>query len=128
MLKKLEMKEMSPRGLKKLWLKRSSKEDCCGLGMWSGWKMGRLPIAALRGQVEGKSSRGRQRKIWMNNVILEVACHQRCYITCRIYNYNYNYNVREDLKEKNIDLARISEATRNREVWRSLVRASSSAR
>jgi len=21
--------------------------------------------------------------------ILEVACHQRCYITCRIYNYNY---------------------------------------
>ena len=20
-----------------------------------------------------------------------VACHQRCYITCRIYNYNYNY-------------------------------------
>jgi len=37
-------------------------------------------------------------------------------------------NVREDLKEKNIDLTRIVEATRNREVWRSLVRASSSAR
>jgi len=37
-------------------------------------------------------------------------------------------NVREDLKEKNIDLTRIGEATRNREVWRSLVRASSSAR
>ena len=36
-------------------------------------------------------------------------------------------NVREDLKEKNIDLTRIGEATRNREVWRSL-RASSSAR
>ena len=48
-------------------------------------------------------SRGRQRKTWMDNV-------------------------REDLKEKNIDLIRIGEATRNREVWRNLVRASSSAR
>jgi len=28
------------------------------------------------------------------------------------------------LKEKNIDLTRIGEATRNREVWRSLIRAS----
>jgi len=37
-------------------------------------------------------------------------------------------NVSEDLKEKNFDLTRIGEATRNREVWRSLVRASSSAR
>jgi len=36
--------------------------------------------------------------------------------------------VREDLKDKNIDLTRIGEATRNREVWRSLVRSSSSAR
>jgi len=46
--------------------------------------------------------RGRQRKIWMDNV-------------------------REDLKEKNIDLTRIGETARNREVWRSIVRASSSA-
>src|SRR6218665_824067 len=52
---------------------------------------------------EGKRSRGRQRKTWMDNV-------------------------REDLKERNIDLTRIGEATRNREVWRNLVRASSSAR
>ena len=37
-------------------------------------------------------------------------------------------NVREDLKEKNIDLTRIGEAARNREIWRNLVRASSSAR
>ena len=37
-------------------------------------------------------------------------------------------NVREDLNEKNIDLTRIGETTRNREVWRSFVRASSSAR
>jgi len=37
-------------------------------------------------------------------------------------------NVREDMKEKNIDSTRIGEATRNREVWRSLVRTSSSAR
>ena len=63
----------------------------------------RLPNAALYGHVEGKRSRGRQRKTWMDNV-------------------------REDLKEKNIDLTRIGEATRNREVRRSLVRASSSAR
>ena len=34
----------------------------------------------------------------------------------------------EDLKEQNIDLTRIGEASRNREVWRSLVRASLSAR
>jgi len=59
----------------------------------------RLPNAALHGHVEGKRSRGRQMD-----------------------------NVREDLKEKNIDLTRIGEATRNREVWRNLVRASSSAR
>ena len=58
--------------------------------------------AVLHGLVEGKRSRGRQRKIWMDNV-------------------------REDLKEKNSDLTRIGEVTRNREVWRSLVRASSSA-
>jgi len=32
-------------------------------------------------------------------------------------------NVREDLEEKNIDLTRIGEATRNREVGRSLVTA-----
>jgi len=37
-------------------------------------------------------------------------------------------NARENLKERNIDLTRIGEATRNKEVWRSLVRASSSAR
>ena len=37
-------------------------------------------------------------------------------------------NVREDLKEKSIHLTRIGEATRNGEVWMSLVRASSSAR
>ena len=30
-------------------------------------------------------------------------------------------NVREDLKERNIDLTRIGEATRSREVWRNLV-------
>src|SRR6218665_150613 len=63
----------------------------------------RLPNAALHRHVEGNINRGRQRKTWMDNV-------------------------REDLTEKNIDLPRIGEATRNREVWRSLVRASSSAR
>src|SRR6218665_3861363 len=63
----------------------------------------RLPNADLYGHVEGKRSRGRQRKTWMDNV-------------------------REDLKEKNIDLTRIGKATRNRDIWRNLVRASSSAR
>src|SRR6218665_1404208 len=62
-----------------------------------------LPNAALHGHVEGKRSRGRQRKTWVDNV-------------------------REDLKEKNINLIWIGEATRNREVWWSLVRASPSAR
>src|SRR6218665_1742092 len=62
-----------------------------------------LSNAALHGHVEGNRSSGRQRKTWMDNV-------------------------REDLKEKNIDLTRIGEATSNREVWRNLVRASSSAR
>ena len=56
----------------------------------------RLPIAALHECVEGKRSRGRQRKIWMDNV-------------------------REDLNEKNFDLTRIGEATRNREVWMRLI-------
>jgi len=30
-------------------------------------------------------------------------------------------NVNEDLKDRNIDLTRIGEATRNSEVWRSLI-------
>jgi len=37
-------------------------------------------------------------------------------------------NVKKDLKNKNIDLTRIGEATSYRKVWRSLVRASSAAR
>ena len=49
----------------------------------------RLPIAALHGHEERKRSRGRQRKIWIDNV-------------------------REDPKEKNNDLTRIGEVTRNR--------------
>jgi len=72
--------------------------------VWTRGKDGgkRLPNAALHGHVEEKRSRGRQRKTWMDND-------------------------RGDLKEKNINLNRIGEATRNREVWTSLVRASSSA-
>ena len=58
----------------------------------------RLTITALHRHVEGKRSRGRQRTIWM-------------------------VNVREELKEKNIDLTRTGEVTRNREVLRSIVRA-----
>ena len=73
----------------------------CGLDMWNGWSekdyQSRLYMDTRR-----EREAERQRKIWMDNV-------------------------REDLKEKNIDLTRIDDATRNREVWRSLVRASSSA-
>jgi len=37
-------------------------------------------------------------------------------------------NVREDLSDKSIDLTNIGEITRNRETWRSLLGALSSAR
>src|SRR6218665_1682023 len=100
-------KQEKSLGIKKQWYKRSRKGDYSGLDMCNGhverMEDKRLPNAALHGHVEGKRSRGRQRKTWMDNV-------------------------REDLKERNIDLTRIGEATRNRKVWRNLVRASSSAR
>ena len=63
----------------------------------------RLLIAALHGHVEGDRSIGRQRKIWMDNVM-------------------------EDLKEKHIYLTRVGEEIRNREVWVSRVMTSSAAR
>src|SRR6218665_3766222 len=91
-------------GLKKQWYKRSRKGDNSGLDAWKGWRRKDYQNnAALHGHVEGKRSRGRQRKTWMDNF-------------------------REDLKERSIDLTRIGEATRNRKVWRNLVRSSSSAR
>ena len=62
----------------------------------------RLPNTALHGHVEGKRSRGRLEED------LDGQCHERS-------------------ERENIDLTRIGEATRNREVWRNLVRASSSA-
>jgi hypothetical protein len=63
----------------------------------------RLPNAALHGHVEGKRSRGRQRKTWMDNI-------------------------KEDLKEKGTSLAEIGETIRSREVWRNFIKASSSYR
>ena len=72
------------------------------MNTWSGRRAKDNQSQLLHGHVQGKRSRGRQRKIWMDYV-------------------------REDMKEKNIDLTRIGEVIRNREVWRSLVRASSSA-
>lgn len=36
--------------------------------MWSGRKGKRLPIAAFHGHVIGRRSRGKQRKIWTDNV------------------------------------------------------------
>ena len=35
-------------------------------------------------------------------------------------------NIKEDLREKGTDLAKVGETIRNREVWRSFVKASSS--
>ena len=89
--------------MEKQWYKRSRKRRLQWFGHVERMEEKRLPNEALHGHVEGKRSRGRQRKTWMDNV-------------------------REDLKEKNIDLTRIGEATRNREIWRNFVRASSSAR
>ena len=72
---------------------------------WFGWERmegKRLPNAALHGHVRGERSRGRQRKMWMDSV-------------------------REDLEEKDIQLSMAYGKTKNREVWRSIIRASSSA-
>ena len=62
----------------------------------------RLPNAALHGHVRGARSSGRQNKRWM-------------------------YNVREDLEERDIQLSTAYGKTKNREVWRNIIRASSSA-
>ena len=62
----------------------------------------RLPHAALHGHVRGEISRGRQRKRWMDNV-------------------------RVDLEEIHIHLSIAYGETKNREVWRNIIRASSSA-
>ena len=61
----------------------------------------RLPIAALHGHVEGERSRGGQHKTWMDNI-------------------------REDMKIKGIDMTRIGDTIRNRQIWRNLIEASSS--
>ena len=78
-------------GLKKQWYKRSRKGDYSGLDTWKGWRRKYYQMQLYMDIIEGKRSRGRQRKTWMDNL-------------------------REDLKEKNIDLTRIGEATRNREI------------
>ena len=62
----------------------------------------RLPNAALDGHVRGERSRGRQRKRWMDNV-------------------------REDLEERGIQLSTVYGKNKNREVWRIIIRESSSA-
>ena len=57
----------------------------------------RLPNAALHGHARGEISRGRQRKRWMDN--------------------------RDDLEERSIQLSTACEKTKNRDVWRSIIRA-----
>jgi len=71
-------------------------------GHVEGMEGKRLPNAALHGHVRGERSRGRPRKRWMDNV-------------------------REDLEERGIQLSMAYGKTKNREVWRSITRASSSA-
>jgi len=60
----------------------------------------RLPNAALHGHIEGKRSRGRQRKTWIDNI-------------------------KEDLRERGTSLTGVRETIRNREVWRNFIKASS---
>src|SRR6218665_1544640 len=96
-------KQEKSLGLKKTVVQKIKKRRLQWFGHVERMEGKRLPNAALHEHVEGKRSRGRQRKIWLDNV-------------------------REDLKENNIDSTRIGEATRNREVLMSLERASSSAR
>ena len=61
-----------------------------------------IPHAALPGVMRGERSRGRQRKKWMDNV-------------------------REDLEKRHMQLSTAYGKTKNREVWRNIIRASSSA-
>jgi len=58
--------------------------------------------AALHGHVRGERSRLRQRKRWMDNV-------------------------RKDLEERDIQLSTAYGQTKNREAWRNIIKASSSA-
>ena len=62
----------------------------------------RLPNAALHDHMRIERSRERPRKRWMDNF-------------------------REDLEERGIQLSTAYGKTKNREVWRSIIRASSSA-
>ena len=62
----------------------------------------RQPNAALHGHVRGERSRGRPRKRWMNNA-------------------------REDLEESGIRLSTAYGKAKKREVYRNLIRVSSSA-
>jgi len=67
-----------------------------------GWKEKELPNAAPHGHVRGERSRGRPRKRWMDNA-------------------------GEDLEERGIQLFTAYGKTKNIEVWRNVIRGSSSA-
>ena len=99
-------------------LQQSRLESCTKFGLFSGktcGKDGRKKTTKCstawacerrkkqrKGHVRGERSRGRQRKRWMDNV-------------------------REDLEERGIQLSTAYGKTKNREVWRNIIRASSSA-
>jgi len=63
----------------------------------------RLPVKALYYYMDGKNTRGRQRKTWMGNV-------------------------RQDLPEKDMDLRAALDTIRDRGRWRHLVKTSSSVK
>src|SRR6218665_3059695 len=90
-------KQEKSLGLKKQWYTKDQEKETTVVwtrGTDGGEKTTKWSFAWTGRQ---KKNRGRQRKTWMDNV-------------------------REDLKEKNIDLTcRIYESTKNREVWRNLV-------
>ena len=71
--------------------------------VWTRGKDGRKKAPNACGHVRGERSRGRQRKKWMDNV-------------------------REDLDDRDIQLSTTYGKTKNREVWRNIIRVSSSAK
>ena len=71
-------------------------------GHVSRMENGRLPLNTLHAQIEGQRSRGRPAKTWMKNVM-------------------------EDIESLGLDIREAVDMTRERQVWRRLVGASSSA-
>ena len=81
---------------------RIRKRRLTWFGHVSRMENGRLPLNTLHAQIEGQRSRGRPAKTWMKNVM-------------------------EDIESLGLDIREAVDMTRERQVWRRLVGASSSA-